>query len=182
MLAPVAPPTGLGEVWADGMADGNRHAYEIANELSAAEAYVTDITEQIEKDSRALLKILSNEGLLTPSDDQSLLFGQHILVSNGHKEGLRNLGWADGIAAIKNPEWGFKVKDVKQPVFIWHGADDKCVPLSHSEWYEANLPNAELTVERGKAHFGIADAWVSIAVRQRHNFIELQANAVTASQ
>lgn len=179
LLASVAPPQYLEDVWSKGMAASNRQVYEIATELSAAEAYVANIANLVKDDPRALLKILDQEGVLTPSDHETLLHGQANIMGRAHREGLRDFGWADGIVAVKSHDWGFDPRDVTQPVFMWHGDDDKCVPISHSEWYEANLPNAKLTVARGEGHFGASDAWADVAIQQREHFRQIQAPATT---
>ena len=51
--------------------------------------------------------------------------------------------------------WGFQLADITIPVDLWHGDADKVVPLCHSEYVHDHLPNSQLTVVPGEAHFSL---------------------------
>ena len=51
--------------------------------------------------------------------------------------------------------WGFQLADITMPIELWHGDADKVVPLSHSKYVHEHLPNSQLTVVPGEAHFSL---------------------------
>jgi len=51
--------------------------------------------------------------------------------------------------------WGFKLEDLKIPITIWHGDSDTIVPLEHSNYLHSHLPNSQLTIVPGEAHFSL---------------------------
>jgi pimeloyl-ACP methyl ester carboxylesterase len=50
-------------------------------------------------------------------------------------------GWDDCVAQIT--PWGFEVTDIKVPVLVVHGRQDKAVPFSHGQWLAAHVPGAD---------------------------------------
>jgi pimeloyl-ACP methyl ester carboxylesterase len=51
--------------------------------------------------------------------------------------------------------WGFRLEHIRQPVRIWHGTQDRVVPLSHSEYLAAHLPRAQLAIVADEGHFSL---------------------------
>jgi pimeloyl-ACP methyl ester carboxylesterase len=60
-------------------------------------------------------------------------------------------GWWDDGAAHLTP-WGFDLKDIRVPVKIWHGRQDRMVPVQHGEWLAANVPGAEADISDRDGH------------------------------
>ncbi|GCE78147.1 alpha/beta fold hydrolase [Cellulomonas biazotea] len=54
--------------------------------------------------------------------------------------------------------WGFDVADVRAPVLLLHGAEDRVVPPSHARWLAAHLPRARLRVVPGAGHISVLTA------------------------
>lgn len=54
--------------------------------------------------------------------------------------------------------WGFDVKRIKIPVYLWYGEDDKNVSLAMGKYYKKRIPKSTLTVNEG-GHLG----WVKHA-------------------
>jgi len=48
---------------------------------------------------------------------------------------------------------------VRAPVRLWYGADDRVTPPAFGRWYAAHLPDAQLTVVPGAAHYLALTAW-----------------------
>lgn len=67
--------------------------------------------------------------------------------------------------ALYMRDWGFPLEAIKHKVMIWHGDQDKIVPLSHGHYYHAHLPGAMLNVIAGEAHF-------SLPIRQAENILQ----------
>jgi pimeloyl-ACP methyl ester carboxylesterase len=73
--------------------------------------------------------------------------------------------WDDGVAALA--PWGFALAQIRIPVLLLHGCQDRFVPFSHGEWLAANIPGAEarLTDEDGhltlyEHHLGDVYDWL----------------------
>ncbi len=50
-------------------------------------------------------------------------------------------------------DWGFALEAISMPVFLWHGAADGLVPISHAERLAAVLPDGRLRPVAGRGHF-----------------------------
>jgi pimeloyl-ACP methyl ester carboxylesterase len=51
--------------------------------------------------------------------------------------------------------WGFEVKEVGQPVHVWHGDADTRVPVSHAHVLRSLLPSAEIRILAAEGHYSI---------------------------
>ena len=58
--------------------------------------------------------------------------------------------WVDGVAELTS--WGFDLGDIRVPVKIWHGRQDRMVPVQHGEWLAANVPGAEADISDRDGH------------------------------
>ncbi len=87
------------------------------------------------------------ESLLSPVDAQ--VFSGELaewLASSVH-DGLAagDQGWWDD-GASHLTDWGFDLGEIRVPVRVWHGRQDRFVPVQHGEWLAANIPNAEVEI------------------------------------
>ena len=62
----------------------------------------------------------------------------------------------DSLASVQ--PWGFALADVRQPVLILHGEQDRMVPVAHGEWLARHLPSAELRLYPGDGHVSVLHA------------------------
>jgi pimeloyl-ACP methyl ester carboxylesterase len=98
----------------------------------------------------------SFEGQLS-SGDQATLAGLGeprqvmALFTEAFTRGAR--GVVADYAALARP-WGVDLDGATLPVTVWHGDDDRMVPLRHGEALADRLPDAELTVWPGAGHLG----------------------------
>jgi len=58
--------------------------------------------------------------------------------------------WDDGAAHLTN--WGFDLRDIQVPVKIWHGRQDRMVPVQHGQWLAASIPGAEADISDRDGH------------------------------
>lgn len=84
------------------------------------------------------------ESLLTPTD-AAVLTGElaEYLVRCSH-DGLAPGGegwWDDGVAFID--PWGFDLADIRVPLLLLHGREDKFVPFGHGEWLASHIPGVQ---------------------------------------
>lgn len=54
--------------------------------------------------------------------------------------------------AIESRPWGFALEQIRAPVRLWHGDEDRIVPLAHSIYTAGRLPGARLQVLAGVGH------------------------------
>ena len=140
--AGLAPRDADGLDWFDGMYAGG------LLELGAAlkgEASLRDVLEASEFDPR-----------MFTASDMAALAGEwgwlNAIAAAGVAGGLS--GFIGDDLAYVNP-WGFELADVKAPVLLLHGADDRVVPLAHSRWLAERLPDVELRVVEGAGHISV---------------------------
>lgn len=80
-------------------------------------------------------------------------------------------GWVDDDLAFVEP-WGFELSEIKVPVMVWQGDEDKMVPFAHGKWLAAHLPQDQL-----KEHLVQGEGHVSIA----HNYLDAMLDEVLAA-
>lgn len=154
-LVSLAPRHAEGLDWYGGMTRSNAEAY---TDVERGEAYFSDAFH-----ARAVLirdnphELIANLVPELPPADRAMVSDpgiRRMLVAT-YQEAFRNGadGWIDDLLAFTAP-WGFEVEDIRVPVRLWHGADDKFSPVDHSRWLADRIPGAELYLEPGAAHFG----------------------------
>jgi pimeloyl-ACP methyl ester carboxylesterase len=55
-------------------------------------------------------------------------------------------------------DWGFDLRAIAAPVTVWHGTDDRFVPVSHGEWLARQIPGSTAELHEGEGHLSIAIA------------------------
>lgn len=93
----------------------------------------------------------------TPADERALegtwgWFGP--VVAAATAQGLD--AEADDLLAAGR-SWGFDLADVRRPVLVAHGADDRMVPASHGVRLAEVVPGAELHVVEGAGHISVLE-------------------------
>jgi pimeloyl-ACP methyl ester carboxylesterase len=63
-------------------------------------------------------------------------------------------GWFDDDVALFR-DWGFDLARVESPVTLWHGAEDRMVPVANGEWLAERLPDAKLRLVGGEGHISV---------------------------
>jgi pimeloyl-ACP methyl ester carboxylesterase len=65
-------------------------------------------------------------------------------------------GMIDDDLAYVTP-WGFSVGEVRRPVLLLHGEQDRVIPFSHARWLARNLPDATLRPSSSDGHISALD-------------------------
>ena len=63
----------------------------------------------------------------------------------------------DGIAhdnIATGRDWDIDPTAIRQPTYLWYGADDHLLPIEHARWWQAQIPHAQLTIRPGTGHGG----------------------------
>lgn len=65
-------------------------------------------------------------------------------------------GWVDDDIAFVAP-WGFRVEDVRVPTLVWHGHEDRFVPIAHGEWLTQRIPGVEARISAEDGHLTLIE-------------------------
>jgi pimeloyl-ACP methyl ester carboxylesterase len=79
---------------------------------------------------------------------------RHLFVS--WREGLRRsiMGTLSD-ARIYATRWSFRLNEIRTPVHLWHGTQDRVVPVSVGRHYERSIPRIDANFEDGHGHFSV---------------------------
>jgi pimeloyl-ACP methyl ester carboxylesterase len=143
--------------WTEGM--GEENIEEIGLAAKGADAltpYLDRMVEEIrESTADDLLALL---GDLVSPPDRAALTGEY--AAESHASLLEAVstgiwGWLDDDLAFVR-SWGFGLDEIRVPVSIWQGREDRFVPLSHGEWLAANVPGARSNLVEGEGHISLS--------------------------
>jgi pimeloyl-ACP methyl ester carboxylesterase len=76
-----------------------------------------------------------------------------------YAQGTRGLAW--DVRLITRP-WGFKLEDIKVPVYLWHGTADNSTTMNMVRYMEERIPNCEATLCEGEAHMLLIPHWEEV--------------------
>jgi pimeloyl-ACP methyl ester carboxylesterase len=158
VLVGLAPANAPDLDWFDGMNGSNVAQYMAAeSDLSSFMGELTTRAARTRRDPETIVQILRPK-LSKP--DRHVVDDVVIrrLLADTYAEALRNGadGWIDDALALRS-DWGFDVSSIDVPVRIWHGEEDSFSPVDHAHWLKERIPNAEINIEPGKAHFGAVE-------------------------
>jgi pimeloyl-ACP methyl ester carboxylesterase len=66
-------------------------------------------------------------------------------------------GLIDDDGAFASP-WGFELSQIRAPVLLVQGGEDRVIPFAHAEWLLRNLPTSELWLRPTDGHISVLDA------------------------
>ncbi len=89
---------------------------------------------------RAVLRQPATEAVLSQSMRESV------------REGAAGAWWD---LVLAGRPWGFAPRDVAMEVQLWHGEEDRTVPVSMGRWLAASLPRCRARFVPGEAHFSL---------------------------
>ena len=93
------------------------------------------------------------KSVLSPVDAEAMTGKLAQWLASSTREGLApgDQGWWDD-GASHLTAWGFDLHDIRVPVKIWHGRQDRMVPVQHGQWLAANVPGAEADISDRDGH------------------------------
>jgi pimeloyl-ACP methyl ester carboxylesterase len=151
-----APVDAEGLDWTAGMGAEN------VEEQSAARAGGRKLEEYLEREARAVNGASADELLLVwrelfgPADRRAVTgaYAEHTIRQLERSLAAGIWGWFDDDVALV-ADWGFQLESVTVPLYIWHGADDHFIPLSHAEWLAGHVPGATPRLRAGEGHLSL---------------------------
>jgi pimeloyl-ACP methyl ester carboxylesterase len=151
-LAAVAPYDAEGLDWFDGMGEQNIEEFHVMFE--GEEAHRAAAERQREELFAATPDQLVElwQTLLGPAD-REVATGEFAAGLIAHmRAGIEPSldGWLDDDRAFASP-WGFELGEIRVPVLLWHGEQDRFVPFAHGVWLAERIPgvDARLTSDDG---------------------------------
>jgi pimeloyl-ACP methyl ester carboxylesterase len=155
-VASAAPFDAEGLDFLDGMGAEN------IEEFGAAIAGPAELQDYLERQVPELSKVTGEKvaawlgDLASPIDVATLTgeFAEYLAASIRGAVANGIWGWHDDDLAFVKP-WGFDLADLRVPVFIWQGGQDRMVPFRHGEWLAAHVPGAKARLLPDQGHLSI---------------------------
>lgn len=154
-MVSVAPSNAIGLDWFGQMVESNVAAYRTASTDRARLVERLRLRAgRVRDDPAYLMEELRRE--MTPADlsivdDETIR--EQLLRTYRKALGEGPYGWIDDVLALRD-DWGFRLEEIRVSVRLWHGADDRFAPVSHTRWLAERIPTATMEVQPGVAHFG----------------------------
>lgn len=133
-------------------------------------AEMKPIVEMLKQDPLALVNVVES-GVPEPKRLTQRDPLMRAMFADAFAEAVRQggAGWLDDDMAGVRP-WGFDLDRVRCPVRLWHGDEDRLVPLAHSEYLARKLPDGSIQVVPGAGHglleqYGDALEWLRSRAR-----------------
>jgi pimeloyl-ACP methyl ester carboxylesterase len=98
------------------------------------------------------------ETLLSPVDREALTpaFARYLYEATqlGLAPGVD--GWWDDDVAFLEP-WGFELEQIRTPVLLLHGRQDRFVPVTHGEWLARHIPGVQARLLEEDGHLTLIE-------------------------
>jgi pimeloyl-ACP methyl ester carboxylesterase len=175
-IAGVAPFVGAAEAGLDflaGMGPENEEEFGAALESEAAlraylepqAAELADVTGEQIGEALGGLVDAPDLAVLTGGYADAVAASFRAAVSTGVD------GWVDDDLAFTRP-WGFAPSDVRVPVALWQGSEDRMVPYAHGEWLAAHLPDVRAHLLTGEGHLSVGIGRFDEIVEESLTFLD----------
>ncbi len=131
-----------------------------------------DIRRQLDDPPAAYAKAQRDRDALLAGDVESMIEHMRTLLSSVDAEALTGPlarfvrdseaaalapgvdgWWDDDLAHLR--DWGFGISQIRTPVLVMHGREDRFVPFAHGEWLAANIPGADARLSDDDGHISL---------------------------
>jgi pimeloyl-ACP methyl ester carboxylesterase len=157
-LAAVAPYDAEGLDFLAGMGEDNHVEFgkALAGEEELRPYLVEEATAMRNATPEQLRDVLAS---LLGDEDKSVLtghFAEYFVESNEHAFAAGIDGWLDDDIAFTQP-WGFELEDIRRPVLLLQGEDDRFVPASHGRWLAGRIATVDARVTAMDGHLTLIE-------------------------
>lgn len=139
--------------WFTGMGEDNIKEFSAALDgRDALEQFIeAQVPGLLNADPKSLVRALSS--LLSPVDAAVLTEDNASFMINMMREGIKDRrdGWIDDDIAFTTP-WDFELSQIRIPVLLMHGEQDRFVPFSHGEWLARKIGNVDARLSTDDGH------------------------------
>jgi pimeloyl-ACP methyl ester carboxylesterase len=138
---------------------GMTNVEEFRAAAAGSPAFVAWLEDAIE-DLRELTaaEVLDALGDLVGPSDRKVLAGGAVpeYVAQAFRDGVAAgpWGWHDDTVSFVAP-WGFEPSDITVPVSVWHGIDDRTIPVGHGHLLAATIPTAQSFLLENEGHLSL---------------------------
>jgi pimeloyl-ACP methyl ester carboxylesterase len=107
--------------------------------------------------------------LLAPVDQEALTDELAEYLAAQFREAVQHgvEGWTDE-SLSDFLAWGFEVEEITVPVQLWHGEQDRFVPVGHGRWLAGHIPGVDARILPDLGHISLitsrtpdAHAWLA---------------------
>jgi pimeloyl-ACP methyl ester carboxylesterase len=158
-IASVAPFDADGLDWSAGMGEENLEEFAAAQSGPAElEAFMNKWASELRTITGE--QVLASLGDLVSEPDAAVLTGEYAdHAAASIRDSLRSgiWGWFDDDMAILG-DWGFELGRIDVPVSLWHGHEDRFVPLAHGVWLSEHVAGARAHLLDNHGHLSLAVA------------------------
>lgn len=114
----------------------------------------TDRQEMLAGELDAMMEMMRS--LLAPVDAAALSdeLGAYLLAQIKLGLGPGADGWWDDSLAMVQ-DWGFGLSQIRTPVLLMHGREDRFVPFAHGEWLADAIPGVEARLLDSDGHISL---------------------------
>ncbi|MFI5895805.1 alpha/beta fold hydrolase [Actinoplanes sp. NPDC051513] len=156
-IAGVAPFGAEGLDWLDGMGEENVAEFSAALDgPDALDAFLAKAASPLKSVAPADM-IEAFGDLISEVDKRALTDGglaAYLAASFQASVSAGIAGWREDDLAFAQ-DWGFPLADIKVPVSLWQGDQDRMVPFAHGRWLAAHLPSADVHLVPGEGHLSL---------------------------
>jgi pimeloyl-ACP methyl ester carboxylesterase len=143
--------------WMDGMGPEN------VEEFSRARQGEFALTPWLEAEAANFANVSGAEvaaafgGLVSDVDRSALTgeFADYLATCLRRALSTGIAGWRDDSLAFVR-EWGFDLGQIKRPVAVWQGGEDRMVPFAHGKWLAEHIPAARAHLDPQQGHLSLA--------------------------
>jgi pimeloyl-ACP methyl ester carboxylesterase len=156
VIAGVAPHDAAGLDWLGGMGDENIAEFQAAAQgVRPLDAFLTAMAGDLARVTADDV-VAAFGDLLSEVDRKALTGGlaSYLAESTRYAVSAGIAGWREDDLAFF-ADWGFPLTDVRVPVAIWQGDQDRMVPPTHGHWLAAHVPGAEAHLLPDEGHLSL---------------------------
>jgi pimeloyl-ACP methyl ester carboxylesterase len=158
VLASVAPWGAEGLDYYEGMGRENVEDFELTlRDRAAGQAkHEQDRVQSLAATPETIYTTM--ETLLSPVDRDALTPARTQYLYEATQLGLAPGadGWWDDDLAFAEP-WGFDLEQIRTPVLLLHGRQDRFVPFGHGEWLAGHIPGVEARLFDNDGHLTLIE-------------------------